>query len=151
MNPVPALLIIVALVLAATALGVLWRARTGRVRTAPATTDTDVVTAEVLGIGEPLGRDATIVQFSTEYCGPCRTAERVLTAVAGERTHVAYVDVDLGEHPSLADRFGVLQTPTVLLLDAAGRIRARIGGVPRVDAVRDRLDEIVKESHEPVG
>ena len=39
-----------------------------------------------------------------------------------------HVDVDLTDRPDIADRFHVLQTPTTLILDARGVVRARIGG-----------------------
>ncbi|MGN6125231.1 MAG: thioredoxin family protein, partial [Humibacter sp.] len=119
MNPLIAAAIIVSLVLVTTVVGVVWRARTGRVRHASG----PVVTAAKLHTDAPLGTAATIVQFSTEYCGPCRIAERVLTGVAAERDGVAYIEVDLTAHPEAATEFGVMQTPTILLLNAAGGIR----------------------------
>lgn len=143
MNPLIAVIVVVALVLVATLIGVIWRARTGRVRRMSG----PVVSASTLHTDAPFGGTATIVQFSTEFCGPCRIAERVLTSVASERSGVAYVEVDLTAHPEVATEFGVLQTPTILLLDAAGGIRSRIGGVPRAHDVNTRLDEFAEESH----
>ena len=143
MNPIVALVVIAGLVVVATLLGALWRVRTGRIRQASGPR----VTPEALGPGITLGSDATIVQFSTEYCGPCRVAERLLTTVADSRPGVDYIDVDLGRRPHLASEFGVVQTPTILLLDAAGGIRSRIGGVPRAAEVAQRLDQIVKENN----
>lgn len=143
MNPLLAAALVVALVAVATAIGLFWRARTGRIRESVG----PVVTPASLGTDARFGSDATIVQFSTEYCGPCRQAERILERVASERAGVAYLDVDLTAQPHLANEYGVMQTPTILLLDAAGGIRSRIGGVPRQQDVAQRLDEIVKESH----
>jgi len=143
MNPVLALLLTVGLVVVATALGMLWRARTGRVRAVSG----DVVSPERLGADVEFGSAATIVQFSTEFCGPCRAAERLLRATAAKREGVRYVDVDLTSAPALAGEFDVMQTPTILLLDAVGGIRSRIGGVPRAQELNERLDEIVKENH----
>lgn len=141
MNPVAASLAVVALVIVATLIGVVWRARTGRVRR---TASGSVVTSAALETDAVFGDAATIVQFSTEFCGPCRNAERVLTAVAAERDGVAFVHVDLTSRPQVAHRFAVLQTPTILLLDAAGGIRSRIGGVPRAQEVGARLDQIAR-------
>jgi thiol-disulfide isomerase/thioredoxin len=147
MNPLIALAVLVGLVAVATLLGVLWRVRTGAVREA----DGRRLSAESLGADAGLGPLATIVQFSTEYCGPCRIAERVLGDLASRRPGVHYIDVDLGERPHLATEYSVLQTPTILLLDAAGSIRSRIGGVPRADDVAASLDRIVKESDVVAG
>ncbi|GAB3386252.1 thioredoxin family protein [Humibacter soli] len=141
MNPLIAAAVVASLVLVTTIVGIVWRARTGRVRNASG----PVVSAASLHTDVPLGRNATIVQFSTEFCGPCRIAERVLTGVAAERDGVAYLEVDLTAHPEAATQFGVMQTPTILLLNAAGGIRSRIGGVPRADDVSAMLDDIARE------
>ena len=143
MNPIAAIAVLLAVVVGATALGLAWRSRTGRVRVA----DGERLLENDLGTGIRFGSAATIVQFSTEFCGPCRNAERVLTEVTDRHDGVAYVEVDLAAHPGLASRFNVVQTPTILLLDAAGGIRSRIGGVPRAGDVLDRLGQITKESH----
>ncbi|QDZ13510.1 thioredoxin family protein [Humibacter ginsenosidimutans] len=143
MNPVAALLVLVALVVVTTVLGLVWRARSGRIRAA----DGIRVSADELGDDVHFGDDATIVEFSTEFCGPCRIAERVLGGVAEKHDGVAFVDVDLAARPHLASRFGVVQTPTILLLDAAGGIRARISGVPRAADVEEQLATIAEETH----
>lgn len=143
MNVPAALIVIAALVATTTLLGVLARRRSGRVRPAAGAR----FDAGRLGPDAQLGTTVTVVQFSTEYCGPCRVAERVLAPVVSERPGVHYLDVDLGERPHLATEFGIVQTPTVLLLDAAGRIRSRIRGVPRAVDVAAQIDEIVKENH----
>jgi len=142
MNPAAALAVIAGLLVIATLAGVIWRARNGRVRDAGGAR----VNAQSLGPGVEFGSTATILQFSTEYCGPCRVAERVLGGIASERDGVRFLEVDLGQQPHLAGEFDVMQTPTILLLDADGDIRSRIGGVPRANEVAARLDEIEKES-----
>jgi len=138
-NGLLALGILLALVAAATAAGLVWRATTGRART---TRSGQVVHAAEVG-AEALGDRATLLQFSTEFCAPCRSTARVLGAAADEVDGVRHVDVDLTHRPDLASRFGVLQTPTTLVLDAAGAVRARIGGAARPDDVRTTLDRIL--------
>jgi len=56
-------------------------------------------------------------------------------------------EVDLTLHPEVADRFGVLQTPTTLLVDGDHRVRARIGGAPRPDALDRELQTVVGGDH----
>jgi thiol-disulfide isomerase/thioredoxin len=97
-------------------------------------------------VGAPgLGARATLVQFSTAFCAQCPSTARVLGGVAAEHTGVDHVDVDLAERPDLARRFGVMQTPTTLLLDSRGRIRGRISGPARPGDVRTALDLILTE------
>lgn len=148
MDWLPALIAGIGLPALATAFGLAWRARTGRVRetTAPAdaTAETDAAALH-LSPGS-LGSAATLVQFSTEYCSRCPSTARQLAGVAADYHGVRHVEIDLTHRADLADRFRVLQTPTTLILDARGRTSARIGGVPRLDAVHDHLDRLTRRT-----
>jgi thiol-disulfide isomerase/thioredoxin len=139
MSPVLAFSLLVAIVLVATLVGVLLRRRDASARAVHA----DVIVPSDLAVAaDAFGARATLVQFSTELCARCPAARRLLAAVAGERTGVAHVEVDLTHRPDIARRFGVLQTPTILVLDQHGAPRARIAGAPARATVIDELDRI---------
>ncbi len=89
----------------------------------------DVLTAE--DVGAPLGERATLVQFSTAFCQPCRATRRVLDEVAGMVGGVAHVEVDAESRLDLVRRLDVTGTPTVMVLDASGRVVRRAAGQPR--------------------
>jgi len=134
MEPLVALAVVAALVAGATVLGLVWRAGQGRIRR---------VHASAVAIeGVDLGTGVTLLQFSSEYCAPCRSTARVLEELAGENPHIAHVELDVAERPELAARFGILQTPTTLVLDDSGRIRARIGGAVRRDLLSAELAKL---------
>ncbi|WP_329391292.1 TlpA family protein disulfide reductase [Streptomyces sp. NBC_01716] len=82
-------------------------------------------------LGAELGERATLVQFSTAFCLPCRATRRTLAEVTGMVDGVAHVEVDAEDRLELVRELGILKTPTVLVLDAAGRIVRRAAGVPR--------------------
>lgn len=82
-------------------------------------------------LGERLGARATLVQFSTAFCAPCRATRRVLGEVAGMVPGVAHVDIDAEDHLDLVRELDIVRTPTVLVLDADGRIVRRAAGQPR--------------------
>lgn len=82
-------------------------------------------------LGAPLGEQATLVQFSTEYCTYCGPTRRLLAEVAGARDGVAFVEIDAARRLDLARRLNVFATPTVLLLAADGSIAQRASGQPR--------------------
>ncbi|WP_349627272.1 thioredoxin family protein [Leifsonia sp. C5G2] len=134
---------LVGLVAVATAAGLIWRATTGRAREVRRT---EVVQAAEVGV-EPFGGRATLLQFSTAFCAPCRSTARVLDGVADDLDGVRHVEVDLTHRPELADRFHILQTPTTLVLDGSGAVRARIGGAARSDDVRTTLHRILGSDH----
>jgi len=101
-------------------------------------------------LGAELGSAATLVQFSTPVCAPCRSAHRVLSAVAADTPGVRHVEVDAEQRLDLTRRFGVLRTPTVLVLDADGQVVRRSSGVPSPEQVRQALSAtraIVPEGH----
>ncbi|MEU2509650.1 thioredoxin family protein [Streptomyces sp. NPDC007863] len=81
--------------------------------------------------GAELGERATLVQFSSAFCQPCRATRRVLDEVAAMVPGVAHVEIDAEEHLGLVRDLGVTRTPTVLVLDAAGVIVRRATGQPR--------------------
>jgi thiol-disulfide isomerase/thioredoxin len=136
-TPIAAAALLVVLVLLCTAGGLVARARSGRVRAV----DALVVAAEDVA-PQSLGARATLLQFSTPTCSPCRAAGRLLSDVAAGAEGVAHVQVDLAERPALAARYRVLSVPTALLLDARGVVRARIAGVPREPELRSALADL---------
>ncbi|WP_338900565.1 thioredoxin family protein [Streptomyces sp. TG1A-60] len=94
-------------------------------------------------LGGALGARATLVQFSTAFCAPCRATRGVLGEVADMVPGVAHVEIDAEDHLDLVRRLDILRTPTVLVLDADGRIVRRATGQPRKADVIAALGEAV--------
>ncbi|MGY3200416.1 thiol-disulfide isomerase/thioredoxin [Streptomyces sp. TE5632] len=94
-------------------------------------------------LGSELGERATLVQFSSAFCAPCRATRRVLGEVAGLVPGVAHVEIDAEAHLDLVRRLEILRTPTVLVLDADGRVVRRATGQPRKADVIAALGEAV--------
>ncbi|WP_443072203.1 TlpA family protein disulfide reductase [Streptomyces sp. WMMC1477] len=90
-----------------------------------------------------LGRRATLVQFSTAFCQPCRGTRGVLRRVSAMVEGVRHVEVDAEDNLELVRRLGVSATPTVLVLDARGRIVRRAAGMPRTSDVIAALGEVL--------
>ena len=82
-----------------------------------------------------LGERATLLQFSSAFCAPCRATRRVLEDVARIVPGVRHVEVDAEHHLDLVRRLGVLRTPTTLVLDRHGREVSRATGAPTQQAV----------------
>lgn len=82
-------------------------------------------------LGRPLGERATLLQFSSAFCAPCRATRVILADVAGRAPGVAHVEIDAESHLELVRSLGVLRTPTVFVLGADGAITARASGQPR--------------------
>jgi thiol-disulfide isomerase/thioredoxin len=140
--------VLVVALLVASGFGVYRRLTDGRIRGVDprdhvADVPPTVLTADDLGA--PLGERATLVQFSTAFCQPCRPTRRVLAHVAGLVDGVRHVDVDAESHLDLVRRLDVVRTPTVLVLDADGRVVRRAVGVPREPDVVAALGGVISD------
>ena len=130
--------VLLAALVLATAFGVWRSARDGRFRGAQeeARMPEQPGPDESAGAGlDGLGERATLLQFSSAFCAPCRATRRVLGEVAEVVPGVTHVEVDAEEHLDLTRRLGILRTPTTLVLDAAGREISRASGAPSRDSV----------------
>ena len=132
--------VMAAVLVAATAFGLVRRRRSGALRNARASAVEAAVTPADLG--EPLGERATLLQFSSAFCRPCVATRHILDAVAERVEGVEHVEIDAEYHLDLVRRLGVASTPTTLLLDGAGVELRRAGGVPRRHEVLAALAEL---------
>nr|WP_243845460.1 thioredoxin family protein [Microbacterium halimionae] len=126
-----------ALVLVAASVGIITRHRSSRKRRVIVA---DITPAEVdLTV---LGEVATVVQLSTEFCSRCPGVRRALTKTFEGYGDVVYTDVDLTHRPQLASQLRVLQTPTVLVVDAHGRVAARYAGTVSPTLIGQEVDAL---------
>ena len=121
--------VVLAVLALSTAFGLAHRARSGRVRRPRK--DADDLRAVLAGLGERPGERATLLQFSSAFCAPCRATRRVLADVEALVPGVKHVEVDAEQHLELVRRLDISKTPTTLVLDAEGRVTARAVGQPR--------------------
>jgi thiol-disulfide isomerase/thioredoxin len=82
-------------------------------------------------VGGELGERATMLQFSSAFCAPCRATRRTLAEVEGMVDGVRHVELDAESHLELVRRLDILRTPTTLVLDSTGAIVKRASGAPR--------------------
>lgn len=136
-----AVVLLIALAVAA-AVAVAMRIKNGRfAEAAPTADDREHLTAAQ--IGAPLGERATMVQFSSAFCSPCRTTRVLLADIASKVPGVVTVDIDAEEHLQLVRDLDIMRTPTVLILDAAGAVTTRASGLPRREQVLAALERAV--------
>lgn len=137
-------LLVAAAVLAAATLAGLWRRRVdGVLRTVPgAAGDADGERLTAADLETELGTRATLVQFSSVVCASCDATRRLLAEETDARDGVVHIELDAEQRLDLARQLAVFRTPTVLVLDAAGRIAHRASGAPRRAEVRAALDAL---------
>ncbi len=73
-----------------------------------------------------------IVDFWAEWCGPCHAVSPVLDKIADERSEeLRLVKVNVDEEPELAQRYGIVSIPTILLFREGEPAAAAIGAQPK--------------------
>jgi thiol-disulfide isomerase/thioredoxin len=90
-----------------------------------------------------LGERATLVQFSSAFCAPCRATRRVLEQAVSAVPGATHVEVDAEQHLDVVRRFGIMRTPTTLVLDPRGHEVTRATGVPTREQVLAALAQAV--------
>ncbi|AWB94003.1 thiol reductase thioredoxin [Aeromicrobium chenweiae] len=94
-------------------------------------------------LGSPLGERATMVQFSSAFCSPCRATRVLLNDIAAKVEGVTTVEIDAEQRLELVRELGIMRTPTVLVLDARGVVTTRASGLPRREQVLAALGRAV--------
>jgi thiol-disulfide isomerase/thioredoxin len=145
------LIALAAALLVATVLGVAMRRRAGQFRPAspgarakPGTPAKPAGALTEADLGAGLGRQATLVQFSTAFCAPCRPTRQILAQVADMVDGVTHVEIDAAARMDLVQRLRINSTPTVLVLDHDGAIVKRATGLPRKADVIAALGPVVQ-------
>lgn len=95
---------------------------------------------------DQLGEHATLLQFSSAFCAPCRTTRQVLADVAERIPGVAHVELDAEAHLDVVRRLNILRTPTTLVLDADGVEAARASGAPKRQQVLAAVSALLPDS-----
>ena len=98
---------------------------------------------EVAGLDVQLGERATLLQFSSAFCAPCRATRRTLADVATAVPGVVHVEIDAEHHLEAVRHLGILRTPTTLILDSRGLEITRASGAPRKEQVLSALETAV--------
>ena len=78
-----------------------------------------------------LGSEATLLQFSSAFCTPCRMTRTLITDVIADMPGVRHIDVDAESHLDLVRSLDIRSTPTTLFLDKEGIERGRAVGAPK--------------------
>ena len=92
---------------------------------------------------DDLGERATLLQFSSAFCAPCRATRRILHDVSSTLPGVVHLEVDAEHHLDVVRRLGIMRTPTTLVLDEYGHEVTRATGAPTKQQVMAALGQAV--------
>ncbi len=136
MNTYLPLLIVLAL---ASAYGFWYQRSRGAIRTNKAVPN-HVLNAQTLG--EALGSRATMVQFSSAFCSPCKATHALLSQMVVSMEDVKHIHIDAESHLELVRQLDIRSTPTTIFLNGQGVEVGRAAGTPKRDQVLAALNAI---------
>jgi thioredoxin 1 len=94
--------------------------------------------AEVLKSEKPV-----VVDYWAEWCGPCRMVAPVLEEIAAEHADkIDVVKLNIDENPEVAQRYGILQIPTLNVFSGGQVVKQVIGAKPKSALLRDLAEFI---------
>ncbi|GAC1445738.1 MAG: hypothetical protein NVSMB55_28280 [Mycobacteriales bacterium] len=134
------MVVLIAVLAVTSVIGLIWSRRQGRLRKV---VGGDSLLPLLATLGEQAGDRATLLQFSSSVCAPCRAARQLLSAVAASEPGVRHVEVDAEGHLDVVRQLNILKTPTILVLDPRGHVVLRAAGLPRREDIHAALGRAV--------
>lgn len=90
------------------------------------------------------GAKVTLADFWAPWCGPCRMVAPHVEAVAQKMDGEAdFIKINIDENPSLAQKYGVMSIPTLIIFKGGEEATRMVGARGRQDietAVRNCMD-----------
>ena len=130
--------LVIVLVLAS-AYGFWWKRSRGAIRSNKAIPGHQLTAAK---LGEALGSRATMVQFSSAFCAPCRATHSLLSQMVLSMDDVKHIQVDAESHLELVRELDIRSTPTTLFINKDGVEVGRAAGTPKREQVLAALSNI---------
>lgn len=74
-----------------------------------------------------------LIDFWASWCGPCQMMSPIVDEIAAERADIIVGKVNVDEEPALAERFGIMSIPTLLVFKDGKNVQQAVGLRPKED------------------
>lgn len=82
--------------------------------------------SEVLQSDKPV-----LLDFWATWCGPCRMVSPIVDEIAGERSDIKVGKINIDEQMELAQQFGVMSIPTLIVIKDGAIANKAVGAMPK--------------------
>ena len=133
--------VLIAVLLLSLAFGIYRKVSDGKLR--------EEIVPPLQGLSEHLHLDhdhppqVTFLQFSSEFCQPCRVTTKLLDEVTNSFPAICHIELDVVEHMDLVKTYGITRTPTTLIIDKSGTVHFRATGVPKKAELTAAVTDLV--------
>jgi thiol-disulfide isomerase/thioredoxin len=133
--------VLIAVLLLSLAFGIYRKVSDGKLR--------EEIVPPLQGLTEHLHLDhdhppqVTFLQFSSEFCQPCRVTNKLLDEVTNSFPAICHIELDVVEHMDLVKTYGITRTPTTLIIDKSGTVHFRATGVPKKAELTAAVTDLV--------
>ncbi len=133
--------VLIAVLLLSVAFGIYRKVSDGKLR--------EEIVPPLQGLTEHLHLDhdhppqVTFLQFSSEFCQPCRVTNKLLDEVTNSFPAICHIELDVVEHMDLVKTYGITRTPTTLIIDKSGTVHFRATGVPKKAELTAAVTDLV--------
>ena len=88
---------------------------------------------EVMNSNKPV-----LLDFWAPWCAPCRMVAPTVEEIASERVDIKVGKINVDEQPELANKFGIMSIPTLVVMKN-GKIIQRVSGVRSKNTILEML------------
>ena len=81
---------------------------------------------EVINSDKPV-----LVDFWASWCGPCKMVLPIIEEIAEERTDIKVCKINVDEQPELANQFGIMSIPTLMVVKDGKIVNQSTGARPK--------------------
>ncbi len=78
-----------------------------------------------------LEADKAVIDFSAVWCGPCKMIAPIVDQLDEEMTDVSFFNVDVDENPELAQKFSVMNIPSLFVVEKGEVVNRTVGFQPK--------------------